>query len=102
VVAHEADAADEAPARQLLDRPEAEALQLPLTRETPDVGGSVAGGIVLEELRLHVDLGERFRVPVTPLPEEEPLGAQLPRDHDFASFQSSPTPTSTARGGSSG
>ena len=102
VVAQEADAADEPPALRVLDGPEAEARLLPFTREARHVHFGVAGRVVLEELRLGVDLPQRLGVPGAPLPQEEPLGAQLPRDHAFASFQSSPTPTSTASGGSSG
>jgi len=66
------------------------------------LGSEVVDEIVLQELGLRVDLAERFRIAVPPLPEKEPLGAQLLRDHDFASFQSSPTPMSTASAGSSG
>ena len=102
MVAEEADPPDEAPALQILRGPEAEPVVPPAERELEDVGTSVGDAVVLLELGLRVDLRERLGILLAPLPEEQTLRPQLERDHDFASFQSSPTPTSTASAGSSG
>jgi hypothetical protein len=104
-VAQEADPSDQRPARGVDGRPVTEAVSFPSLLEPRDLGAralEVERRHVLEELRLRVDLREGLGVVVSPPAQEQSLRAQLLRDHDFASFQSSPMPTSTASAGSSG
>lgn len=84
VVAEQPDSTDEPAARELLRRPVAVPLCLPLVRESLDAGG---GGVAIErrthELRvlgLLVDLEQRLDVFLQPLAEEKSLRSDLRRN----------------------
>jgi hypothetical protein len=88
VVAQEAEAPDEPSGLRILGRPWLSPSSAQPQPEALDLRGDVLhGGHVLEELGLRVDGGERLGVRVAPRTEEEPLGAELVRDHRAASMR---------------